>query len=204
MIARTKLRIVIPLLQVLLLIATFSLDPLLSKRYVTQSNLEVAYVTTPEHLVLKLNFPLAIIELPLIYASLALSPGRTSPGALGAVLFGAYVLVIGTSTAAFWYLVMVEVEMRKRKSSRLRFSGRHLEKLKAVVLILIGVGAAAFALWDGHDLIVRSRIHSLYWSSLVDALIGGLFLALWAAALVTMGAQDILRVSELKSGQTRV
>jgi len=198
--SRTRLRIIVPLLQVLVLILAFSLDPLLSKRYVTRSDLEVAYIVTPERLALKLNFPLAILGLPVIYASLAFSSGGPSTGVLGTVLFGIYVLVIVTSAAAFWYLVVVEVEMRKRKASCLRFLGRrYLEKLKAVVLILIGVSAAVFALWDGHGLIVRSRINSLYWSSLADALIGGFFLLGWAAALVTMGVQDIGRASEPSS-----
>ena len=202
--ARTKARIVIPLLQALILIFVFSLDPLISKHYVTRSDLEVAYVTTPEHLVLKLNFPLAIVELPAIYASLAFSSRRPSTGALGALLFGAYALAIAASAAAFWYLVVVEVETRKRKSSCIRFSERHLEKLKAVVLILIGVGAAVYALWDGHRLVVFDQInrHYFFWSAVVaDALIGGLFLFSWAAALITIGVQDIVRVSDSRIGQ---
>ncbi len=196
MMARTGLRIIIPLLQVLILILAFSLDPLLTKHLGGRSDLEVAYIKTPERLVLKLNFPLAILELPVIYASLAFSSEAPSTGTLGTLLFGIYALVIVTSTAAFWYLVVREAEMRMRKASCLRFSGRNLEKIKAVVLILIGIGAAVFALWDGHDLMVRSRIHSLYWSSLADALIGGLFLFAWAAALITIGVQDIVRVSD--------
>jgi hypothetical protein len=194
--ARTRLRIFIPLLQVLVLILTFSLDPLLSKRYLTRSGSQVAYVVTPERLVLKLNFPLTILGMPIIYLAAGAFPNPGPPTtALNIVIFGACVLAILTTAAMFWYLVVVEAEMRKRKSSCLRFSGRHLEKLKAAVLILIGLGASVYALWDGHDLIVRSRIHSLYWSSLADALIGGLFLLGWAAALVTMGVQDIERVS---------
>ena len=101
----------------------------------------------------------------------------------------------------FWYLVVVEAEMRKSKSSRLRFSKRHLENLKAIGLILIGVGTVAYALWDGHGLLVRSRIDSLYWSSLADAFIGGVFLLGWAAALITMGVQDIAIASDTKTNQ---
>ena len=195
---RTRLRIIIPVLQVLILIFVFSLDSLLGKHFVGRSDLDIAYVKTPEHLVLKLNFPLAILELPVIYASLAFSSGGPSTGALGAVLFGIYVLIIVASTAAFWYVVVVEVEMRKHKSSCLRFSGQHFEKLKSIVLILVGVGAAVFALWDGHQLVVLDRVndHYFFWSSVVvDALIGGLFLFGWAGALITIGVQDIVRVS---------
>jgi hypothetical protein len=197
---RTRLRIIIPLLQVVALVLAFSLDPLLSKRYVTRSDLEVAYVVTPEHLVLKLNFPLAVVGLPLLYLTAGAFPNTgSSTRMLNAVISGAFVLATLTSTAAFWYLVVVEVEMRRRKSSYLRFSGRYLERLKAVVLILIGVGAAVYALWDGHRLVVFAQInrHHFFWSSVVaDALIGGLFLFGWAAALITMGVQDIMRVSD--------
>lgn len=201
--ARTRLRIIIPLIQVLIFVLVFSLDPLLSKRYVTRSDLEIAYVVTPEHLVLKLNFPLAILGLPIIYASLAFSSGGSSTGALGPVLFGIYALVIVTSTAAFWYLVVVEAEMRKRKASCLRFSGRHLERLKGTIMILMGVGAAVYALWDGHRLVVLDQVnrHGLFWSAVVaDALIGGIFLVGWAAALIKIGVQDIARTSEHTRG----
>jgi uncharacterized membrane protein YesL len=167
---------------------------------VTRSDLEVAYVVTPEHLVLKLNFPLAVVGLPLLYLTAGAFPNTgSSTRMLNAVISGAFVLATLTSTAAFWYLVVVEVEMRRRKSSYLRFSGRYLERLKAVVLILIGVGAAVYALWDGHRLVVFAQInrHHFFWSSVVaDALIGGLFLFGWAAALITMGVQDIMRVSD--------
>jgi hypothetical protein len=194
--ARTRLRIIIPLLQVVALVLAFSLDPLLSGRFVGRSDLTVAYIVTPEHLVLKLNFPLAILGIPIVYLTARAFPNTSSPtGALNAVIFGVYALAILTSTGMFWYFVVVEAESRKRKTSCLRFSGRHLEKLKAVVLVLIGVGAAVYALWDGHGLIIRSRINSLYWSSLADALVGGLFLFGWAAALITIGVQDIARVS---------
>lgn len=149
--ARTRLRITIPVLQVLLLILAFSLDPLLNRRHVMRSDLEVAYVNTPLHLVLKLNFPLAILGLPVIYLTgLAFSHMSSSTGALGGVIFGIYVIAIVAITAAFWYLVVVEVAMRKCKTSCLRLSGRLLERLKASFMILIGAGAAVYVLWDGY------------------------------------------------------
>src|ERR1700685_3934571 len=113
--ARTRLRIIIPLLQVVILILAFSLDPLLSKRFVTRSDLEIAYVVTPEHLALKLNFPLAVLGLPVLYASSGFLPRSSPTSALGAVIFGVFFLVVVTSTAAFWYFVVLEVEKRKRK-----------------------------------------------------------------------------------------
>jgi hypothetical protein len=197
--ARTKLRIIIPLLQALLVILALATDPILSKRFVGRSDLDVAYVNTPLHLVLKLNFPLAILGLPVLYASFA-SSGSPPTGALGAVTFGVYDLAVLTSTAAFWYLVVVEVEMRKRETSCLRFSGRLLERLKAIVMILIGIGAAVYVLWDGYRqsavLDQLTRNHNFWSVFVVDALIGGFFLLGWAAVLITMGVQDIVRVSD--------
>lgn len=199
---RTRLRFVIPSVQVLFLILAFSLDPLLSRRYVMRSDLKIAYIVTPLHLALKLNFPLAIVGLPVVYLTGLAFPHVSSPtGALGAVIFGVYVLAILTSTAVFWYLIVVEVAMRKRKDSYLRFSGRHMEQLKATVMILIGVGAGVYALWDGHRLVVLDQVnrHHLFWSSVVaDALVGGLILVGWAATLIAMGVQDIARVSGSK------
>lgn len=58
---RAKLRVIVPVLQLIIIILAFSLDPLLSERYVTRSDLRVAYIVTPEHLVLKLNFPLTTL-----------------------------------------------------------------------------------------------------------------------------------------------
>jgi hypothetical protein len=198
--ARAKLRIIIPLVQVLILILAFSLDPLLGRRYVGRSDLAIAYIVTPEHLVLKLDFPLAILGMPIIYLTARAFPNPGPPTtALNLAIFGAFALAIVTSTAAFWYLVVVEVEMRKRKTSRLRFSGRLIERLKATVMILIGVGAAVYALWDGYQQLAvldqLSRNHNFLSVFVVDTLIGGLFLIGWAAALITMGVQDIIRVS---------
>lgn len=65
-------------------------------------------------------------------------------------------------------------------------------------MILIGVGAAVYALWDGRRLVALDQVnrHHLFWSGVVaDALIGGLFLVGWAAALITIGVQDIMRTA---------
>lgn len=33
-----------------------------------------------------------------------------------------------------------------------------MERLKATVMIMVGVGAAADALWDGHELVVLDQV----------------------------------------------
>jgi hypothetical protein len=192
--ARRGLRVIVPLLQVLVLILAFTADPL-----VNRPDLRDAYAVTPLRIVtLKLNFPLMVLWLPISYPlSLASSP-PSHPSSPTGVILGLWDIAILTSTAAFWYLVVVEVEMRKRQASCLRFSSRYVERVKATVVILIGAGAAVYALWDGHRLVVLDQInrHHLFWSGVVaDALIGGLLLVGWAAALITIGVQDIVRVS---------
>jgi len=196
---RARLRIIIPLLQVLIFILAFSLDAHLSARYLGRSYyLRAISVTTLSHLVLKLNFPLLVLWLPIAYPMSAVSyhsPHASSPTGVILTLWN---LTILTSLAAFWYLVVVEVEMRKRKASCLRFSGRLMERLKATVMILIGVGAAVYALWDGYrQLVVLDQINRLHlWRSfVVDTLTGGLLLIGWAAVLITIGVQDWVRVS---------
>jgi hypothetical protein len=193
--ARTKLRIIVPLLQVAILVLVCSLDPLLSRRYAERTDLRNAYVVTPLRVVLKLNFPLAIFWLPILYLT---APASSATGSAAAVLTAVVDLAVLMSTAAFWYFVVIEVEMRKRKGSYLRLSGRLVERLKATMMILVGVGAAVFALWDGHRLVLLDQVnrHGLFWSSVVaDALIGGLFLSAWAAAFITIGIQDMVRAS---------
>ena len=65
---RARLRIIIPLLQVLIFILAFSLDAHLSARYLGRSYyLRAISVTTLSHLVLKLNFPLLVLWLPIAY-----------------------------------------------------------------------------------------------------------------------------------------
>lgn len=200
-----SLRVIVPLLQVLILIFAFSLDPLLSGRFALRSDLKVAYVVTPLNMVLKLNYPLTVLLLPVIYIiAHALEASRLT-GALRVVILGGVDIVIIASVVAFWYLVVVEVEMRRRKSSCLRFSGRQIERLKAVIKILMGAGAAGYALWDGRRLMELAQInrHSLYWNSLIEALVGGLFLTGWAVVLITMGVQDLIRVSDSETSQAR-
>ena len=141
----------------LVLILVFAAAPFTGKRFWNRPDLRYAYVFTPLRLVLKLNFPLVVLLLTVAYP-IGVATSDTSGVVLRAVTSGVYDLAILTSTAAFWYFV-VEVEMGKRRARCLRFSGRPIERLKATVMILVGVGAAVFAVWDGHRLVVLDRIN---------------------------------------------
>jgi hypothetical protein len=196
---RTRLRIIIPLLQVLLIILAFAADDLIGKLGWSLPGLRYACAVTLPTLVLKLNFPLVVLWLPIAYPMSVISYRSSGASSPTGVMLVVSDLAILTSAAAFWYFVVVEVEMRRRKASCLRFSGRFMERTKATVMILVGIGAAVYALWDGHRLVVLDQMnrHHLFWSGVVaDALIGGIFLVGWAAALITIGVQDVVRGSE--------
>ena len=199
---RTRLRIVIPLLQVLLLILAFAADGMIGKLgWNNRPGLRYACAVTLPALVLKLNFPLMVLWLPIAYPMGVISYRSSDASSHTGTILVVSDLAILTSTAAFWYFVVGEVEMRKRKASCLRFSGRFMERIKATIMILVGVGAAVYALWDGHRLVVLDQInrHHLFWSSVVaDAVIGGVFLVGWAAALITIGVQDIVKAPEAR------
>lgn len=72
-----------------------------------------------------------------------------------------------------------------------------METLKATVVILIGAGEV-YALGDDYELLYleQANRHGLFWSVVVrDCLIGDPILTGWAGALITIGIQDIVRVS---------
>jgi hypothetical protein len=69
-----------------------------------------------------------------------------------------------------------------------------LEVLKATVLAVTGVGAVAYACWDGHRLLLlgRSDPSAFYWSSVVDAIIDEPLLVIWAVVLIKTSVQDLM------------
>lgn len=117
----TRLRVIIPSLQVLVLILAFAAGPIMGKRYAERPDSGRAYTVTSLRLVLKLNFPLVVLWLPIAYPMSAPSYPSSHASSPTGVILAVWDLAILTSTAAFWYLVVVEVEMRKRKASCLRF-----------------------------------------------------------------------------------
>lgn len=93
----------------------------------------------------------------------------------------------------FWYFVAVEVEMRSRGASLIRSSRRILEALKAVVLAATGLGGIAYVYWDGHRLLLLEEIYPSRGngSLMADAIIGGLFSAIWAIVLIMLSFHDL-------------
>lgn len=200
-----RLKFIVPTLQVLLLISASLWQRILENRYAEHPEAIVGYILTPKNILLKANFPLAVLWFPMFRAlewALSSSNQSLARGAAGVTTLAVLDVAVFSTIALFWYFVVVEIELRKRKASHIRFSGQRLEKLKATVMMLVGLGVAVFAFWDGHRLVVLDQLnlHRFFWSSVVaDALIGGLFLVAWGAAFIAMGVQDIVRVSGLKA-----
>jgi hypothetical protein len=192
-----RLKVIVPTLQVLLLVSVAVWHHIIEKRFINQPDFIAQYASTPIHILLKLNFPLlavwSLVVFPLDYAlskSYLNLPGET-PSMVIVLVFD---LALLASVAALWYFVVVEIQMRRYGNSLIRFSGRRAELLKIVILVVAGVGAIAYACWDGHRLLELGQLnrHALYWSSMVDAAVGGLFLAIWAVVLIWMAVQDFV------------
>jgi hypothetical protein len=103
-------------------------------------------------------------------------------------LFITVVVLIGvvfiSSVAAFWYFVVSEIEMRARGESMLRFRNRPVELIVATSLLCFGVGAGFYA---------YGSVKSLIYIRPLEAIVGGVLLAMWAAASRTYKFDDRLK-----------
>ena len=194
-----RAKVIIPTLQVLLPVAFAFLHHILEKYYINQPDIIVGYADIPIYVLLMLNYPLAVLWslplYPLYWAFSAFDLTRPSGAPLVAIAV-VFDLAVLTSVAVFWYFVVVEIEKRKHGSSLIRFSSRTLETAKAIVLIGAGVGALVLACWEAHRLVPLDQQyrHVLYWSSMVNAIIGGLFLVIWAIVLIRISIRDLMVV----------
>jgi hypothetical protein len=192
-----RLKFIIPTVQVLLLVSAGLWQHILGKYYPGHPEVIVRYGSTPLYILLKASFPLAVLWLPffcaLTWASSIPQLNLTS-GATGVVMLAVFDLAVVLSVALFWYFVVVEIERRRQGTTLIRFKSRMLETLKGIVLIAVGLGAFAYACWDSHRLLLVGQLNqrSLYWSSMVDAIVGGLFLLIWALLLIKIGIKDLL------------
>jgi len=191
-----RLKYIVPTVQVLLLVAAGLWPHILGKYCDDRPEVIDGYAYAPIYILVKVNFPLAIAWFP-IFSSLTWAYSqsylRLTSGA-EAVVRAVLDLAIVSSVALFWYFVVVETEKRRRGASLIRFKSRALETLKGIVLIAAGVGALAYACWDGHRLFLLAQLNasSLYWIRMVYAVVGGLFLVMWAILLIKVGIKDLV------------
>jgi hypothetical protein len=195
---KKRLRVIVPTLQVLLLISATLWLGIISKVYINQPEVIVGCAQLPIQILMKLNLPLSVLWFPVFYAMHCASAsssnyGNLPSGATGMLIIAVINLAILSSVALFWYFVVVEIEKRRYGSSLIRLSNRTLEIVKAIVLMAAGMGAIAVACWEVHRLFLLDQLyrHAIYWSSMVNAILGGLFLLTWASVLITVSVKDL-------------
>jgi hypothetical protein len=207
-----RLRVIVPTLQVILLVSAGIWHGILTKyEFHRHPELITGYGVAPIDILGKMNFPLLVLWLPVVYPityGLSTSYLNLPAGAPLVAIVGVFDLAVLVSVALFWYGVIAEAEMRRHGSSLIRSSMRIVEVLKATVLAVTGVGAVAYACWDGHRLLLlgRSNPSAFYWSSVVDAIIGEPLLVIWAVVLIMTSVQDLMvafRKSENKISEGR-
>ena len=175
----------------------------LERHYIDQPDTIHKYSGTALQLLLKLNFPLVVLWSPigyLINVGLSSSSLNLPSGLLGTALIVAADVVILASVAAFWYLIAVELEARRHGSSMVRLEARTLETVKAVALVIVGVAAVVYACWDAHRLLLLGQLnHNLFWSGILNAVLGGFVLLIWAILLIKISVQDFRIAAERRN-----
>jgi hypothetical protein len=185
------LKIAIPAAQVLIASSIFVWYSL------TKSvDVSTRYAYPARDIVIKLNFPLAVLWSPILYAmerfSVNLNPASVVIRTSILILF---VIAFAASTFLFWYFVVAELEMRSQGKSLIRFTNWFAEICKAVTLFVVGAGALAYAVVEAKRLLHFDR-------SKTDAFIGGLFLLAWAFALITASIRDLVFFLQKESRAT--
>ena len=193
---KKRLRVIVPTLQVLLLISAALWLNIFSKVYINRPEFIVGCAQLPIQILIKLNLPLAVLWFPVVYAmnwASSSNDWNLPSGATGMVINAMLDLAILSTVALFWYFVVVEIEKRRYGSSLIRLSNRTLEILKAVFLTAVGMGAIAVACWEVHRLLLLDQLYrrAIFWSSMVNVILGGLFLLTWASVLITVSVKDL-------------
>jgi len=181
-----RLRIVVPAVQVLALVAVAAL-----KLAVHMRVLHVDYHPF-QQLVLSVDYPILTVFLAIAYPLdrwMFPLPGWLS-GAVGAGFLG--LLLLGISL--FWYLVVAEIEMRRHGKSMLRFSGWAKELLAVTALLLFGAGAFIEAHRIGSIFFFLDWWHTLV--SLAAAFPGEflrmLIMSAWGVLFVALAIHDLI------------
>lgn len=179
-----RLRWSISISQMLLAAAAFNWD-----KGVHSELILLKYAQPVRNIIISLNFPIAILWSPIIYA-IERTSHRGTPSLVAAVIFGCGMFF---TVALFWFVVVTETELRSAGRSLIRSSSGSFEIFKAVVLCTIGIGAIICACWDVHRLIIlgENNRFMLRASSMVEASISGFLLLAWAIVLITISMRDL-------------
>lgn len=174
-----RLRIIVPAVQVLIVLAAFILPNL------THGNSQhLPDIFALQNLVLKLNFPLVVIWSPVFYALDRLSPYLPP---LHGVFFAMAVILVGSllcsTVALLWYFVMTEIEMRRHGKSMLRPTGWFKKLLIAGLLFCFGVGTIIHAYFYAK---------SFFYFRPSQAVLGGFLLLAWGTTCARIAGHDLL------------
>ena len=187
-----RLRVAIPGLQVLLVVAVF-----VCRKFTHGYLISVRYVEPAWDLVVrKLNFPLVAFWAPLAYLAERFSGGtetiRPATRIAETILLGLALLL---SVALFWYLAVVEVEKRRHGKGWSFGTSPFLKASKMSMLFVVGLAAFAYAFLDTRQLM-------LYGRSKIQVYTGGLLLLAWGVVLVGMAVADALALARGRTSTT--
>lgn len=148
-------------------------------------DVSTAYAYPARDIVIKLNFPIALLWSPILYFmerfSDYLNPSSVVMKTISLVFF---LVLFGLSIVLFWYFLAAEVELRIQNRSMIRFRNWFAETCKALILFAMGTGAIAYAAFEADRLLHFDR-------SKTDAVVGGAFLLAWGVLFITMSIRDI-------------
>jgi len=184
-----RIRIVIPVIQVLAMVCV----QIWEKVTGVEKNL-LLYVLPTRHMVMDMNFPLAMIWWPITHTSelssnyFPLVRFSSGMGMVQVVVAALFATTLYLSIALFWYFVVTELWMRTHGKSLVRFSNRIAETIKVFVLFLCGLGTFAYACREVLLPFLRHWTFSGLWPVEITASV--LFLVAWGIIFVGFAIED--------------
>jgi hypothetical protein len=182
------LKVLIPTSQVLAFIAVRILLEL-SK---TNDRIYFNYYLPAQSLVERLNYPLMAFWLSIDSIANRLHLPNPSAESAFAVSILAAGIVLLSSVAVFWYLVVREIELRKEGKSLFRFSGWIRPVVTVIVLFCAGADAVFSAYIDASKrlpfMVRNGSALGLFLTILPE-----IFLLAWAISLIGMAVSDFRR-----------
>lgn len=173
-----RLRVAIPVIQVLAAIVVFSLV-----KFYGSSRFYEYYLGDAQGLVIGLNFPLVVFWV-LVFSPIkwftSYLPPLTGGLTAGTV---ALVVLLASSVALFWYLVVSEIAMRRHGKTLLSFSTFLWQLLTVVILLCCGVGATFYSYWVSRP---------IWYARPTDAILSGFFPAIWGVVLIGIAIHDLV------------
>lgn len=186
--AYRRLKLLVPIVQVLACIAVRLLRTLLS----TDLRLYDSFYIPAVQMVERLNYPVMAFWFSVVYVLGWLLRPLAQPSSGWALTLWMLVaaLLLLASVGLFWYLAVREFELRRQGRSLLHFSGRFRPVLALVVLFCFAIGALVLLYWDASSEIPMMLVNRREIGWVLTVLTEVLWL-LWALVLLRMFAVDL-------------